>query len=168
MPNFETFFDLSGKSERLSSLEARQALPGFWSDPEAARSSVQEIKTLKNWLTPYDNLDQRLRGALEMAELLEAEPDQSLHTELEREADELQTAAEAFELQAMLQGPEDSRDALLTIHPGAGGTESQDWAEMLMRMYVRWAERHGFQVAILDLLPGEEAGIKSVSIEIRG
>ena len=168
MPNFETFFDLSGKSERLSSLEARQALPGFWSDPEAARASVQEIKTLKNWLTPYDNLDQRLRGALEMAELLEAEPDQSLHTELEREADELQTAAEAFELQAMLQGPEDSRDALLTIHPGAGGTESQDWAEMLMRMYVRWAERNGFQVAILDLLPGEEAGIKSVSIEIRG
>jgi peptide chain release factor 2 len=168
LPNFETFFDLSGKSERLSSLEARQALPGFWSDPEAARASVQEIKTLKNWLTPYDNLDQRLRGALEMAELLEAEPDQSLHTELEREADELQTAAEAFELQAMLQGPEDSRDALLTIHPGAGGTESQDWAEMLMRMYVRWAERHGFEVAILDLLPGEEAGIKSVSIEIRG
>jgi peptide chain release factor 2 len=152
----------------LSSLEARQALPGFWSDAEAARVSVQEIKTLKNWLTPYDNLDQRLRGALEMAELLEAEPDQSLQVELEQEADELQTAAEAFELQAMLQGPEDARDALLTIHPGAGGTESQDWAEMLMRMYVRWAERHGFQVAILDLLPGEEAGIKSVSIEIRG
>jgi len=166
--NFETFFDLSGKSERLSSLEARQALPGFWSDPESARTSVQEIKTLKNWLTPYDNLDQRLRGALEMAELLEAEPDQSLQTELEREAEELQTAAEAFELQAMLQGPEDARNALLTIHPGAGGTESQDWAEMLMRMYVRWAERHGFEVAILDLLPGEEAGIKSVSIEIRG
>jgi peptide chain release factor 2 len=168
LPNFETFFDLSGKSERLSSLEARQALPGFWSDPESARVSVQEIKTLKNWLTPYDNLDQRLRGALEMAELLEAEPDQSLQTELEREADELQTAAEAFELQAMLQGPEDARDALLTIHPGAGGTESQDWAEMLMRMYVRWAERHGFQVSVLDLLPGEEAGIKSVSIQIKG
>ncbi|MFL5532253.1 MAG: peptide chain release factor 2, partial [Gemmatimonadales bacterium] len=143
-------------------------LPGFWSAPEAARASVQEIKVLKNWLIPYDNLDHRLRGALEMAELLEAEPDQSLHTELEREADELQTAAEAFELQAMLQGPEDARDALLTIHPGAGGTESQDWAEMLMRMYVRWAERHGFEVSILDLLPGEEAGIKSVSIEIRG
>jgi peptide chain release factor 2 len=68
----------------------------------------------------------------------------------------------------MLQGPDDSRDALLTIHPGAGGTESQDWAEMLMRMYVRWAERHGFKVGILDLLPGEEAGIKSVSIEIKG
>ena len=78
---------------------------------------------------------------------------QALQADLAREADEIETAAEAFELQAMLQGPEDSRDALLTIHPGAGGTESQDWAEMLMRMYVRWAERHGFEVTILDLLP---------------
>jgi peptide chain release factor 2 len=159
---------LPTKSERLSALEAQQAQPGFWADPESARASVQEIKALKNWLTPYDNLDQRLRGALEMAELLEAEPDDSLQTELAREAEEIENAAEAFELQAMLQGPEDARDALLTIHPGAGGTESQDWAEMLMRMYVRWAERHGFEVSVLDLLPGEEAGIKSVSIEIRG
>jgi peptide chain release factor 2 len=159
---------LSGKLERLKSLEAQQALPGFWADPDSARKSVQEIKILKNWLTPYDNLDQRLRGALEMAELLDSEPDEALQAELGREADELETAAEAFELQAMLQGPEDARDALLTIHPGAGGTESQDWAEMLMRMYVRWAERHGFEVSVLDLLAGEEAGIKSVSIEIRG
>jgi peptide chain release factor 2 len=166
--NFETFFDLSGKFERLKSLENQQALPGFWADPEAARRSVQEIKILKNWLTPYDNLDHRLGGALEMAELLDSEPDEGLQAELGREADEIVRAAEAFELQAMLQGPEDARDALLTIHPGAGCTESQDWAEMLMRMYVRWAERHGFEVAVLDLLPGEEAGIKSVSIEIRG
>ena len=159
---------MPAKSERLNALEALQAKPGFWADPEAARSSVQEIKALKNWLTTYDNLDQRLRGSLEMAELLEAEPDEGLQTELTREAEEIENAAEAFELQAMLQGPEDARDALLTIHPGAGGTESQDWAEMLMRMYVRWAERHGFEVSVLDLLPGEEAGIKSVSIEIRG
>jgi peptide chain release factor 2 len=168
LPNFESSFDLSRKSERLNALEAQQALPGFWADPEVARASVQEIKSLKNWLTPYDNLNQRLRGALEMAELLRSEPDESLQTELVREADEIESAVEAFELQAMLQGPEDARDALLTIHPGAGGTESQDWAEMLMRMYVRWAERHGFEVGVLDLLPGEEAGIKSVSIEIRG
>jgi peptide chain release factor 2 len=166
--NSETFFDLPGKAERLKTLEERQALPGFWADPDAARASVQEIKTLKNWLTPYDTLNNRLQGALEMAELLQAEPDDGLQADLAQEADELQTGAESFELQAMLQGPDDAGDALLTIHPGAGGTESQDWAEMLMRMYVRWAERHGFQVSILDLLPGEEAGIKSVSIEIRG
>ena len=111
---------------------------------------------------------ERIEGAVEMAQLLAAEPDPGMEGELGRETDDLVRGVEAFELQAMLQGPEDSRDALLTIHPGAGGTESQDWAEMLMRMYVRWAERHGFQVSILDLLPGEEAGIKSVSIEIKG
>jgi len=166
--NSETFFDLSGKAERLNALEAKQALPGFWADAEAARTSVQEIKSLKSWLTPYDTLHERLEGALEMAQLLAAEPDAGLEADIAREADALQESAEAFELQAMLQGPEDARDALLTIHPGAGGTESQDWAEMLMRMYVRWAERHGFQVSVLDLLPGEEAGIKSVTIEIKG
>jgi peptide chain release factor 2 len=166
--NSEIFFDLPDKAARLKALEDQQALPGFWADPEAARVSVQQIKLLRNWLIPYDSLHSRLNNALEMAELLEAEPDAAMLADLAKEADELDAAAEAFELQAMLQGPEDSRDALLTIHPGAGGTESQDWAEMLMRMYVRWAERHGFQVNILDLLPGEEAGIKSVSIEIKG
>jgi peptide chain release factor 2 len=159
---------LADKAARLKALEDQQSLPGFWADPEVARTSVQQIKILRNWLIPYDTLHRRLDSALEMAQLLEAEPDESMSADLSREADELDTAAEAFELQAMLQGPEDARDAILTIHPGAGGTESQDWAEMLMRMYVRWAERHGFEVAILDLLPGEEAGIKSVSIEIKG
>jgi peptide chain release factor 2 len=88
--------------------------------------------------------------------------------ELEQETERAARQLEAFELQSMLQGPDDARDAILTIHPGAGGTESQDWAEMLMRMYVRWAERHGFEVTILDLLPGDEAGIKSATIEIKG
>jgi peptide chain release factor 2 len=166
--NSETFFDLPGKTERLKALEEQQALPGFWADPDNARKSVQEVKALKTWLTPYDTLHQGLQGAVEMAELLESDPDETLRSDLVRETEELEAKLEAFELQAMLQGPEDARDALLTIHPGAGGTESQDWAEMLMRMYVRWAERHGFEVSILDLLPGEEAGIKSVSIEIRG
>ena len=129
---------------------------------------MQEIKVLKGWVTPWEALHQRLDGAVEMAHLVEAEPDAGLEAELEHEANDLAAKVEAFELQAMLQGPDDHRDALLTIHPGAGGTESQDWAEMLMRMYVRWAERHGFEVTILDLLPGEEAGIKSVSIEIKG
>src|SRR5207253_6028387 len=87
---------------------------------------------------------------------------------LEDEVDTNPPQSEALEPQNMLQGPDDARDALLTIHPGAGGTESQDWAEMLMRMYVRWAERHGFRVEVLDLLPGEEAGVKSAEIQISG
>jgi peptide chain release factor 2 len=103
-----------------------------------------------------------------LAEMLDAEPDESLAAELAAEADRLDEAVQGFQLRTMLRGPDDARDALLTIHPGAGGTESQDWAEMLMRMYVRWAERRGYQVSILDLLPGEEAGIKSATIEIKG
>ena len=167
-PNFESFFDLTAKAHRLESLEASQAEAGFWANPESARRTVQELQVLRGWVGPWADLHGRLNGALELAELLETERDEALEADLARETDALVEAVEAFELKAMLQGPDDRRDALLTIHPGAGGTESQDWAEMLMRMYVRWAERHGFQVAVLDLLPGEEAGIKSVSIQIKG
>jgi peptide chain release factor 2 len=167
-PSCETSFDLPGKVERLGALEARQSDSAFWSNADAAREAVQEIKRLKAWVGPYESLAARLRSVREMTDLLDQEPDAEMAAELEREGTELESAVQAFELQAMLQGPDDAGDALLTIHPGAGGTESQDWAEMLMRMYVRWAERHGFEVTILDLLPGEEAGIKSVSIEIKG
>ncbi len=100
--------------------------------------------------------------------MLEAEPDQSMSAELMAEADTVTGALGKFELQAMLQGPDDFRGAILTIHPGAGGTESQDWAELLMRMYVRWAERRDYEVTILDRMDGEEAGIKSATIEIKG
>ncbi len=100
--------------------------------------------------------------------MLEAEPDQSMSAELMGEADTVTGALGKFELQAMLQGPDDFRGAILTIHPGAGGTESQDWAELLMRMYVRWAERRDYEVTILDRMDGEEAGIKSATIEIKG
>jgi peptide chain release factor 2 len=164
----EVFFDLDAKRARLNELEAQQSDPAFWSNSDRARTVVQEVKQLKGWVTPYEDLVHRIGGAREMAELLESDPDDEMGTELEREVGRLTEAVEAFELRTMLRGPDDVRDALLTIHPGAGGTESQDWAEMLMRMYVRWAERQGFEVRVLDLLEGEEAGIKSVSIEIKG
>ena len=149
-------------------LESQQADAAFWANQERARTVVQELKALKQWVTPYDELDGRLQGALEMAELLAVEPDADVGAELEQEAGKLAGALETFELRTMLRGPDDARDALLTIHPGAGGTESQDWAEMLMRMYVRWAERQGFGVRVLDLVEGEEAGIKAATIEISG
>jgi peptide chain release factor 2 len=129
---------------------------------------VKEIKTLKGWVLPFNDLESRVDTAGGLLELVELEPDPSMTKELEQELDALERDFGKFELQMMLRGPDDGRDAILTIHPGAGGTESQDWAEMLMRMYVRWAERKGFSVSILDLMPGEEAGIKSVSIEIKG
>ena len=103
-----------------------------------------------------------------MSELLAVEPDDELAAELVAEVETIGRTLESFELKTLLREPDDPGDAILTIHPGAGGTESQDWAEMLSRMYVRWAERRGYEVSILDLQPGEEAGIKSVSIEIKG
>ncbi len=129
---------------------------------------MQEIKTLKGWVTPYLALETRLGDAASMVELLEVEPDAALDAELQGEMTEATALVARLELQTMLQGDDDGRDAILTIHPGAGGTESQDWAEMLMRMYARWAERKGFQVTVLDLMEGEEAGIKSATIEIKG
>ncbi|PYO43790.1 MAG: peptide chain release factor 2 [Gemmatimonadetes bacterium] len=148
-----------------------------WADPERAGQVVQEIKGLKRWLEPYQAVKKRLDDARALLELRQGESDEE-HARLvadvlkgrslDQEADAIAAQLEALELQNMLRGPDDARDALLTIHPGAGGTESQDWAEMLMRMYTRWAERHGFTVELLDLLAGEEAGIKSVDLQISG
>lgn len=129
---------------------------------------MEEIRTLKGWIIPHDQLQARLDDVSGLSDLLADEPDEAMAAELDTELGRVVTQLQRFELQTMLQGPDDARGAILTIHPGAGGTESQDWAEMLMRMYVRWAERKGFDVAILDLMAGEEAGIKSVSIEIKG
>lgn len=154
--------------ERIAALEVRMAEPGFWDSPQTARETITEVKGLKAWAEPWMALDVRSRELLEMDELLTADPDPDMEAELTVEAQHLDQEVEKLELRAMLRGPDDGRDALLTIHPGAGGTESQDWAEMLMRMYTRWAENHDYAVEVLDLLPGEEAGIKSVTLEIRG
>ena len=144
------------------------AAPGFWDKPDAARRTVEEVKKLKRWTDAYLELRQGIDHVLELAELLEQESDAGIERELEAEAAALTTGLEQLSLETLMQHHEDHLDALMTIHPGAGGTESQDWAEMLMRMYRRWAERHGYEVNVLDPLPGEEAGIKSVSLEIKG
>src|SRR6059058_6528671 len=141
---------------------------GVWADPERARQVVDEVKSLKSWIEPHNALRKRLDDARGLAELADAERDDALARELDAEAAQIAGELERLELRNMLRGGDDARDALLTIHPGAGGTESQDWAEMLMRMYTRWAERHGFKVELLDLLQGEEAGIKSVDLQISG
>ncbi len=144
------------------------AEPGFWDRPDVARQTVEEAKALKSWTVPYGDLRRRTDHALELAELLMSEDDAAIETELAEEARQLEAGVSALSFKALMKDPEDALGALMTIHPGAGGTESQDWAEMLMRMYRRWAERHGYDVAVLDLMPGEEAGIKSVTLEIKG
>src|SRR5688572_13656935 len=144
------------------------AAPGFWDDSAAARDVVAEVKELRGWVEPWDELAAKAGDLEEIGALLETEEDAALTEEWAAEVEALASAVERLELRAMLRGADDGRDALVTIHPGAGGTESQDWAEMLMRMYTRWGEKRGYTVEILDLQPGEEAGIKSVTLEFRG
>jgi peptide chain release factor 2 len=140
----------------------------FWNDQEHAREVVQQVKVLKGWVEPYDGLVGRVTAALELDELLGLEPDEAMARELDAETERLTEALAAFELRTLLRGRDDHRDAQLEISAGAGGTEAQDWAQMLMRMYTRWAERKGFAVEVLDLSEGEEAGIKGAVLEIKG
>ena len=142
--------------------------PGFWDKQERARDTITEANRLKAWVHPWDGMQRQHADLTALAELLEMEDDPDLATEFARGLDVLETGVETLELKTMLQGEDDHREALVTIHPGAGGTESQDWAEMLMRMYTRWAERHGFEVSVMDIQEAEEAGIKNVTLEIKG
>jgi peptide chain release factor 2 len=161
-------FDVPAKRERLTTLEARMSEPGFWDNQEKAQEVVQEAKTLRGWLDPLEKLEARVRSARELDDLLTAEPDASMLAELDTEIAAVEGDLRDFELRSLLQGPDDWRDAQVEIAAGAGGTEAMDWAEMLMRMYTRWAERHKFQVEILDMSNGEEAGIKGAVLEIKG
>jgi peptide chain release factor 2 len=161
-------FDLDRKRDSLRQLEERMAAAGFWNDQESARASVQQVKELKGWVEPYDRLTGRIASTLELDELLSAEPDEAMGEEVDREVAVIESDLDAFELRSLLRGPDDARDAQLEISAGAGGTEAQDWAQMLMRMYTRWAERKGYTWEVLDMSVGEEAGIKGAVIEIKG
>jgi peptide chain release factor 2 len=141
---------------------------GFWDDQERARDVVQRVKALKAWVEPFDRLEGRVRSAQELDELLAAEPDEEMLRELDQETTAIETSLREYELRSLLQGTDDFRDAQLEISAGAGGTEAMDWAQMLLRMYTRWAERHGFGIEILDMSEGEEAGIKGAVLEIKG
>ena len=144
------------------------AAPGFWTDQQAAQSVVQQIKSLKSWVEPFEAIEARVTSARELEEMLAVEPDVDVSSELDRDVATLARDTEAFRLRSLLSGPDDFRDAQLEISAGAGGTEAQDWASMLMRMYTRWAERKGYTVDILDMSDGEEAGIKGAVLEIKG
>jgi peptide chain release factor 2 len=162
------FFDFAAKQEKLRGLEDRMADPAFWNDQERAREVIDESNRLKGWTEPWERLSKRVDHLGEMLDLLEMEPDDDLTAEVGRDIASIGSALEELELRNMLQQPDDHRDALITIHPGAGGTESQDWAQMLLRMFTRWGERKGFEVELLHLQEGEEAGIKDATLEVRG
>jgi peptide chain release factor 2 len=149
-------------------LENEMAEGSFWNAQERAREVVQQVKVLKGWVEPYDDLSSRVQNAIELQELLAAEPDASMEADLDADVAAIQSELEAFGLRTLLRQPDDVRDAQVEISAGAGGTEAQDWAQMLMRMYTRWAEKRGYTVDILDLSEGEEAGIKGAVLEIKG
>ena len=161
-------FDIDGKRHALISAEGRMSAAGFWDDQEAAQTVVGELKLLRAWVEPYDRLRARVESAIELDQMLGESPDDDLSRDTDSEVAQITAELEAFELRSLLRGPDDFRHAQLEISSGAGGTEAQDWAEMLKRMYTRWAERHGYEVALLDQSEGEEAGIKGCVLEIRG
>jgi len=142
--------------------------PGFWDRQERARLVVDEANRLKGWAEPWAALHSKAVELVELAELLRSEPDREMEEDWSRELEALERGLDALELRTMLQGEDDHRSAILTIQPGAGGTESQDWASMLLRMYRLWSERRGYTVEVLDLQPADEAGIKGASVEITG
>jgi peptide chain release factor 2 len=140
----------------------------FWNRQEAAQEILQEVKSLRGWLDPHDRLTDRINSAIEIDDLLRESPDPEMNGELDRELESLEAELDSFELKTLLRGEDDFRDAQIEISAGAGGTEAQDWAQMLLRMYTRWAERKGFEMELLDESEGEEAGIKGAVLEIRG
>ena len=159
---------LQGMKEEISQLDERAAMPGFWDDMERSQKILQRSSMLKNKIANYEKLCSSLEDALALVELADEAEDLSLLPEAQQEYQKIQTELEAIRLTTLLKGEYDAKNAILTFHAGAGGTEAQDWASMLYRMYCRWAERHGFQVKTLDYLDGEEAGLKSASILIEG
>ncbi|OBW58785.1 peptide chain release factor 2 [Solibacillus silvestris] len=142
--------------------------PEFWNDQNGAQAIINESNGIKAVVNEYKELVDTQENLEMTLELLREEPDEELQEELGKELAEFQTKMEEFELQMLLSEPYDKNNAILELHPGAGGTESQDWGSMLLRMYTRWAEKRGFKVTTIDYLPGDEAGIKSVTLQISG
>jgi len=159
---------LTEAQEEIARLQKETEAEGFWNDVQAAQKVQQRMKQLQNKCARYDKLASRYDDLLTLCEMAIEEDDASLLPEVQGEFDSLTADLEQERLATMLSGEYDANNVILTLHPGAGGTEAQDWASMLYRMYTRWAERHGYKYTIMDYQDGEEAGIKSATIKIEG
>ncbi|WP_271725369.1 peptide chain release factor 2 [Bacillus paralicheniformis] len=168
LADFRGSLDLETKEARISELDEQMADPEFWGDQQKAQTIINEANALKDYVNTYNKLSESHEELQMTHDLLKEDPDQDLQNELVSELKSLTKQFNEFELQLLLSEPYDKNNAILELHPGAGGTESQDWGSMLLRMYTRWAERRGFKVETLDYLPGDEAGIKSVTLLIKG
>ncbi|MDJ0983749.1 MAG: peptide chain release factor 2 [Kiloniellales bacterium] len=160
--------DLETTTTRLEELNQKAEDPGLWEDPEAAQKVMRERQRLDRALGSFQDLESRLEDALTLIELGEAEEDEASVREAEQQLETLKATCEKRQLESLLSGEADANDCYLEINAGAGGTEAQDWAQMLVRMYTRWAEAHGYKVELLEESHGEEAGIKSTTLQIKG
>jgi peptide chain release factor 2 len=163
-----TTFDLAHLQAQIRDLEQIAAQPDFWDNQDNAQATLQHLNDLKSVLEKCDRWYTQLEDTKAIAELLELESDTLLLNEATANLEQIQHDLDRWELQQLLAGPYDSKGAVLTINAGAGGTDAQDWAEMLLRMYTRWGEQQGYQVHLAEISEGEEAGIKSATIEIEG
>ena len=159
---------LESMAKEAEELDMKASEPGFWDDTQRSQKILQRSSYLKNKIGAYEKLKSTYEDALALVELANEEGDLSLLPEAQSELEKVRADLEQQRLSTLLTGEYDQKNAILTFHAGAGGTEAQDWAEMLFRMYNRWAERHGYKVTTLDYLDGEEAGLKSASILIEG
>ncbi|MDM8098764.1 peptide chain release factor 2 [Oceanobacillus oncorhynchi] len=166
--DFRGSLDLEQKKARIAELEALMADPAFWDDQNQAQTVIQESNGLKSYVDSFEEIEETLDNLEVSYELVKEENDQELFEDLQLELKDFKEKVNKFELQLLLSEPYDANNAILELHPGAGGTESQDWASMLLRMYQRWAESHSFSVETIDYLPGDEAGVKSVTLLIKG
>jgi len=163
-----SIFDLDRRKQELQSFEQIAAAPGFWDDQARAQSHLRRTKALKNLVEPWERLLKEVNDTFELIELLEMEPDEAAEAELDSSLQQLQEKFDQAEFEAMFAEETDINNCYLHVHAGAGGTESCDWASMLLRMYMRWTERRGFEVEEIDLMPGDEAGVKSATLLIKG
>lgn len=166
--NLREALDIDGVRKEVASLEEESARPGFWDDMENSQKIMQKIGALKSRVQNWEALKGDYEDALVMIELADEEGDEALASDCETSVEDIENRVEAMTLSTLLSGEFDAGNAILTFHAGAGGTEAQDWAEMLFRMYNRWGERHGYKVSTLDYLEGDVAGVKSATILIEG
>jgi peptide chain release factor 2 len=149
-------------------LEKVSLEPHFWDDNQKAQAVLKEVNSLKRWAEAWQDLSKKLEDVSILNQLAAQEEDPQAVKEVEKSLADLKRELDDFEFQTLLSGEDDAKNAILAIHPGAGGTESQDWAQMLLRMYLRWVERKGYRHEVIDFQAGEEAGIKSATIEVTG
>ena len=161
-------FDVAHKEQELKELEQQTMSNDFWNDTSNSSKVLKQINSLKGKIETYKKVEKELNNLLEMNELVQLEPDEEIEKEILKNTLSIEKEIEKLEITTLLSGKYDSNNAIVTIHPGAGGTEAQDWAQMLYRMYTRWASANGYEVKELDYLDGEEAGLKSVTFSVIG